>query len=142
MSERVLMIWDYYDGPREGLALYNGLPHYFKCIFDESIDEYSDVFELYPVGDEFLELAQEQDEIFREWLNRYSKGLASRETHPGHRGVNPKFDELSDLLDSAIQRLKPLANRYVPSFEALPDRAHPPPGIEPEPKASWVPVSQ
>jgi hypothetical protein len=142
MSERVLQIWIYHDGPRTGLALFNGLPHYFECIFDEDIDEFSDIFELYPVGDEFLELTKEQDKIFREWESRFHKGLASRETNPDHRGVNPKYDELDDLLDNAVAKLKPLANRYVPKFEALPDLAHPSPGIAPEPKASWVPVGQ
>ena len=35
--ERVLMVWDLYDGPRTGLALYNGAAHYFRCEFDSKI---------------------------------------------------------------------------------------------------------
>jgi hypothetical protein len=32
--EAVHAVWDYFDGPRTGLADYRGRPHYFVCKFD------------------------------------------------------------------------------------------------------------
>jgi hypothetical protein len=32
---------EYYDGPRQGIANFNGQPHFYDCIFDERRDEYS-----------------------------------------------------------------------------------------------------
>jgi hypothetical protein len=44
--EEVHLIIDYWDGPREGVADYCGTPHYFRAVFDEKKDEWSDVFRI------------------------------------------------------------------------------------------------
>ena len=32
MSEPVYMVWDRYDGPRTGIASFQGSSHYFACV--------------------------------------------------------------------------------------------------------------
>jgi hypothetical protein len=32
--ECVFTVTDYYDGPRKGIANYNGRPHFYECVFD------------------------------------------------------------------------------------------------------------
>lgn len=140
--ERVLMIWGVYDGPRTGIALHKGVPHYFRCEFDKQIDDYPETFELCPVSSEFLDIAEEQWGIFREWENKFHHGLVPLETHPGHRGTNPKYDDLDDWLRDAIGQLKSLPEKFVPRFEALPDQDYLPVGILRELKAAWIPINE
>jgi hypothetical protein len=83
--ERVHMVWDFYDGPRSGLASFRGKPHYFDCEFDRTQDEYSDTYRLWPVDEEFLALATEQWKIYRAWERRFQSGELTVETHPGHQ---------------------------------------------------------
>ena len=43
--ERVHTVLDYYDGPRKGVADFEGQPHLYECIFDDANDNYSDSFQ-------------------------------------------------------------------------------------------------
>ena len=44
--ERVHTVANYFDGPREGLADYQGSPHRYKSEWDEAADDWADPFEL------------------------------------------------------------------------------------------------
>jgi hypothetical protein len=44
--ERVHTVANYFDGPREGLADYQGSPHRYKNEWDEAADDWADPFEL------------------------------------------------------------------------------------------------
>jgi hypothetical protein len=112
--ERVLQIWDYYDGVRSGVALFNGVPHYFECIWDESVSNYSDLFHLYPVSEEFRQKADQQWAIFR------SERRAAEKAHPGHDKINSDYDMLRAWLDSQVKSLAALPARYSANFRALP----------------------
>jgi hypothetical protein len=46
-----------------------------------------------------LALEREQWAIFVDWNTRYEAGTAAMEAHPGHGGVNARFDELTRLLE-------------------------------------------
>lgn len=50
--DRVLTVADYHDGPREGVAMFRGRPHSYRCVFDQDADAYSDRFELTPITDD------------------------------------------------------------------------------------------
>jgi hypothetical protein len=60
---------DYYDGPRSGVADFEGRPHYYRSIYLDTVqwkhDE--DRFELSPVTPEVLAAAREADAIFKRW---------------------------------------------------------------------------
>jgi hypothetical protein len=56
---------DYYDGPRKGIANYQGKPHFYECIFHEAKDDYSELFRLTPRDSETYQLAMEDWHIWR-----------------------------------------------------------------------------
>jgi hypothetical protein len=114
--ERVLEIWDIYDGPRTGIAEFNGIPHYFECIFDESAGDYSNFFRLSPVSEEFLQYAARKWAIFRSWEARFHRGLVSLETHPGHGKLDPEYDRLRAWLDTEVSHSKPCLENSLRSF--------------------------
>ncbi len=51
MFEHVLRVDDYYDGIREGIALFRGTPHYFRTLAAQG-DPDEDRFELRPVDED------------------------------------------------------------------------------------------
>ena len=65
--ERVHTVVDYYDGPRKGIADYGGKPHLFECIFDESKDDYSQMFHLKLLDPETFRIAMEDWAIWKRW---------------------------------------------------------------------------
>jgi hypothetical protein len=44
LGETVYAIFDAYDGPIEGVADYQGIPHYFWRVFDKTNDDWTAVF--------------------------------------------------------------------------------------------------
>ena len=139
--ERVYAVWDLYDGVRTGIADLNGAPHYFSSQFDESADDYSDNFKLYPVGAEFVERAMRNWAIYRAWERRFHSGETKLETHPGHRGINLEYDELKSWLDREIRLLQALPALHTAKFRALPDQEALPAGILREIEVAWSPSS-
>src|ERR1700733_423781 len=97
--ERVQAVWDYYDGPRKGIADFNGIPHYFECIFDERADDYSNLFWLFPVSEEFLQSAARSWAIFKSWEARFHRGLVSAASHPGLSRDDAEYNRLKAWLD-------------------------------------------
>ena len=139
--EPVLMIWDIYDGVRTGLAEYDGRPHYFKCLWDEPNENYSERFELSPIDATFLNAATQQWKIYREWELKFHTGMVTLETHPGHRGTNQKYDELEDEVNLAIKKLVPLKDKFIPKFRALPNQDTLPTGVLRELEVKWNVIS-
>ncbi len=45
-------VLDYYDGPRKGIADFEGQPHLYECLFNDAKDNYSDSFLLKPLDEE------------------------------------------------------------------------------------------
>ena len=141
--ERVLQIWDYYDGVRSGVALVDGAPHYFECIWDNGADNYSDLFHLYPVSEEFMRKANQQWGIFRAWEAHFHRlpepeRRAAVKTHPGHGNINAEYDKLEFWLNRERKSLKALPRKYSPTFRALPNQKDRPPGTLPELEAAWA----
>lgn len=54
LFEPVLCYREWWDCPRFGVALVNGVPHYFESLFSDECDEYSPEFELWPIDDDSL----------------------------------------------------------------------------------------
>ena len=121
MSDHVYMVWDFYDGVRSGIAEYSGAPHYFECIFDNQEQEYSDTFILKPIDQETLFEAKEQWSIYKAWEARFHGGSEPLETHPGHGGVNLRYDELERLLKDKLKAI-PVAASAVGTFQARKDQ--------------------
>jgi len=81
--EKVYVENDWYDGPRSGVADFDGVPHRFVAQFDE-LSGYLDTFTLFPICPAELALEIEQSNIFLDWNRRYKSGELAAETHPGY----------------------------------------------------------
>lgn len=80
--ECVHTVTDYCDGPRKGIANYQGKPHLFECIFDESKDNYSELFWLAPVDAETFRFAMEDWAIWQRWELAFHSGKTDISMHP------------------------------------------------------------
>ena len=58
--EKVLAVYDYWDGPRIGIAYAKGGLCYFKSGWDEAADDYAEEFGLWPMAQELAALDAEQ----------------------------------------------------------------------------------
>ncbi|MFJ1868797.1 hypothetical protein ACIOD1_29835 [Streptomyces sp. NPDC088097] len=88
---------EWYDGPRDGLVDVDGVPHYFQCHdvdFSVALDEYF----VWPADETLAALEREQWTIFVAWNSAYEAGAAGIERHPGHGGIDPRYDALTALL--------------------------------------------
>ena len=139
--ERVHTVWDFYDGVRTGIADLNGAPHYFASLFDETADEYSDNFKLYPVGPEFMQRAMRHWDIYRAWKRKFHSGHADLKTHPGHRGIDAEYDELKSWLDNHTARLQAMPTLYRAKFRELPGQEGLPRGMQRDLEVAWSPSS-
>ncbi|MFF4424057.1 hypothetical protein ACFY04_25295 [Streptomyces sp. NPDC001549] len=89
--------FEWYDGPRAGLADVDGRPHYFQgCDYDHA-DE-SDEYLVWPASEAAVVLEREQWAIFVRWNQRSEAGEAGPESHPGLGRVDARYDELNRLL--------------------------------------------
>ncbi len=121
--ERVYVELDWYDGPREGVADIGGVPHRFKSLFDEADDEYLGTFVVFPIHSSDLRLELEQWKIFVSWNARYESGAETVASHPGHGGVNSRWDEIDSLLKASRTEIPDGARKALAQFERLDSEA-------------------
>ncbi|MCX2181021.1 hypothetical protein KV205_10815 [Streptomyces sp. SKN60] len=95
--ERVYAESDWYDGPRAGLADIGGRPHYFRSDEYDHADE-ADEYRVWPASEAVVGLEREQWAIFARWNERSEAGEVGPESHPGHGGIDARYDELEQLL--------------------------------------------
>ena len=101
--ETVHTVTDYWDGPREGVANYKGLPHYYKCLFDEQKDEWSDIFLVKSIDSETFALALEAWDIWLRWETAFRAGRTGKESHPALPEDHDRQTEISKLLVDRLQ---------------------------------------
>lgn len=105
--ERVYVENEWYDGPKSGIADIGGVRHRFVSTFEETRDDHSDIFLVWPVDEAEFDLEIEQWTIFVEWKARYEAGEADIDTHPGSGGISARWDEIEVLLRSARTEVPP-----------------------------------
>lgn len=111
--ERVYVENEWYDGPRAGVADIGGMPHRFISPFIETRDDEPDIFLVWPVNQIELDLELEQWAIYVEWNTRREAGETGDDSHPGHGGINARWDEIQILLHSARTEVPPTARRAL-----------------------------
>jgi hypothetical protein len=137
--QRVVTVWDFYDGPRTGISFHCGVPHHFDCQWDNEADEYSDVYLLSPVSKELLSHAEEQWQIFRQWELAFHQGEVPAYSHPGNKGQNCRYDELDESLRSMLATRTPIG-RFHGLFRAVSGQVERPLGVLRELEVAWSPV--
>ncbi|QQP99990.1 hypothetical protein [Lysobacter enzymogenes] len=104
--EPIHMTWDYWDGPRTGIADCEGRPHYFSCLFDPQQEEYRDLFAVTPIDAETWDWAQQHWAIWQRWEAEVNAGRLTPESHPKYGHFDPRYTELEALIDAGIDRLR------------------------------------
>ncbi|GAA1592800.1 hypothetical protein [Streptomyces globosus] len=94
--ERLYVELEWYDGPR-AVADIDGKPHYFHG-YDQYLGDEADEYRVWPTSLAVVELEREQRAIFVRWNERYEAGTVGPESHPGHGGIDARYDELDVLL--------------------------------------------
>ncbi len=113
MEDNVYTVEDYYDGPREGFADFEGRPHYYRCVFDAAGDDWKETFRLTPVSEEVLKFALENWQIWLRWKAAFDAGETDTSTHPALPEDRSRYLQLNDLVEKAI------ANNAGSAFVAL-----------------------
>lgn len=110
--DHIYTISNYFDGPIEGVTSLNGLPHIYKCIFDENEDEYSKIYLLYPISNTCFDLVMEQWGIWLRWESAFKSGAAPLDSHPALPEDKKRYEELVELIEK-------LLNENNPDFRTL-----------------------
>lgn len=129
--ERVHMIWEYWEGPRSGIADCGGRPFHFSGVYDEHEYAYTDSFVLTPFDEGTFALAQEEWAIWRRWEADFHAGRVLRESHPSYGHYDPRYNELRQLLNGEIEHRSAQALKMRGEFrpavseqEAFPGQRH------------------
>ncbi len=104
---------DYYDGPRSGVADFDGQPHYYRSIYLDSPEwnPDEDRFELSPVTAEVLAAACEAAAIFDRWDSM-------RKSTPGFIYTDEEFGALPDERPRSRELEQFLESSYAAAAKA------------------------
>lgn len=100
--ERVFTVTDFYDGPRQGVANFNGTPHFYDCIFSYQEDGYSNSYRLTPISIQLFDFAMEDWAIWKRWEQAFYKGMATQESHPALPADRARHEEIKAILGKAL----------------------------------------
>ncbi len=103
MFEVVHTLTDWYDGPRRGVANFQGLPHVFESEWSDGNDMDLDTFLLMPIDSTTFSLALEDWKIWLRWETAFHHGTATRETHPALPEDRERHEELERLIERRLQ---------------------------------------
>lgn len=136
--ERVYTMSDYYDGPRGGLADFDGRPHHYSSVFDGERDEYADTFDLTPVDAETVRLALEDQAMTMRWWRAYQAGSVVPDHSRVLLGDRARHEELVPVLRARLAalprpvvRVRAVFRRAATFGDGNPGRDH---------EVQWIPV--
>ncbi len=112
-------VTDYFDGPRKGIANYEGRPHFYECIFDAATDDYSEVYRLTPLDAESFRLAMEDWKIWKRWKSAFHRDNTEIGTHPALPDDADRHAELKLILDKVLLTEPTKAISRIGKFEIL-----------------------
>ena len=113
--EAVYTMTTFYDGPRGGVADFEGRPHAYASLFDESVG-YSDTFLLMPIDDELFRFALEDWAIWLRWDEAFRAGKTPQETHPALPSDRQRHEELERLIGGRLDPRPELSYRARAEF--------------------------
>ncbi|MGA2218604.1 MAG: hypothetical protein ABSG51_10990 [Terracidiphilus sp.] len=101
--EKVFTVMEYYDGPRQGIAHFNGSPYFYDCIFDEKKQDYSNQYQLTQISQEIFDLAIEDWAIWKRWDSAFHAGKVNIKSHPALPEDKARHEEVKAVLDVALK---------------------------------------
>jgi len=134
--EAVLTVHDYFDGPRNGIAMYRGSPHAYKCEWDSTADDWSEIFLLSSISDQQLAAVEEDWSIWRRYQARFHAGsLQAGDKHPALAVDWPRHDELRPVVEQALQADRTGAFQAIPAFRGSLEPTH-------DFEVRWFPIAE
>jgi hypothetical protein len=94
---------DYYDGPRRGVADFDGVPHLYESEWSDALDDFEPTFRLSPLSADVFALALESWAIWRRWETAFHRRRATQESHPALPEDAARSAELENLLKARLQ---------------------------------------
>jgi hypothetical protein len=98
-AERIHAVFDYSDGPRHGVADFQGRPHAFICKFDDDLSDWSEFYHVKALTEEEFSVVMTDWEIWTRWLAAYNAGRVDLATHP----ALPSDAELHGQIKTRVQ---------------------------------------
>ena len=103
MFEVVHTLNIYYDGPRRGIADFQGLPYLYESEWNDVNNMEADTFLLMPIDSTTLSLALEDWNIWRRWETAFHRGTATADTHPALPEDRERHHELEQMLEPLLR---------------------------------------
>ena len=142
--EQVHTVHDYYDGPRSGVADFNGRPVFYRSMYLDTPtwnpDE--DRFELSPITPAALKLAIEDSQLWQRWQKAELAGTAPKLLEGAERVLPAdaaRHAELMILLDPML-RIDPAHRILVTGEFRVEMRGQQSAGILGDLVVSWTPT--
>jgi hypothetical protein len=95
--------FDWYDGPRSGVADYDGWPHYFESQWADIDHIEEDWFKLTPIPQEVFELELERERLWGKYAAASAIGIVGAEHHPFLPADRKRGEELMQILEKALR---------------------------------------
>jgi len=96
--------YEWYDGPKMGVADFNGNPYYFESEWNHLNDsKIIEIFRLSPVNEELLELSKESWSIWKRWENAFKKKQIEKSTHPYLPEDKIKGEKINEKLKKQLK---------------------------------------
>ena len=121
MFEKVYT-YDWYDGPRRGVADYRSQPHLFESEWRDSGEtDHEDTFLLVPIDPNSFAHVLEVWAILGRWETSVHRGEDTRVTHPALPADRERHEELKKLLDGRLKVDPVQAVRKAAEFQVCQD---------------------
>ena len=95
--------FDWYDGPRSGIADYNGQPYFFESQWANLGSSGDDWFKLSPVSEEVFRLELERWSLWKRYEAAFHAEEVATEHHPFLPADRMRGEELKRLLEGCLK---------------------------------------
>jgi len=134
--EIVYSVFDYWDGPRSGVADFHEKPHFYQGIFDEATDEWLNVFHLSPVAGGVVPLTVEEWQDWYRWKHDFGQGKAVIAARPE---IYARYAPIEGMLSQSFTNNLVTAVEAVGNFERFFDPSALP-GTAALWRVHWIPL--
>jgi hypothetical protein len=94
--------YDWYDGPRSGVADYEGKPYFFVSQWIDVYTQKEDWFKLSPISQEIFELELERWKLWTNYQAANQAGLVGNEYHPYLPSDRLRGEALTQMLEKQL----------------------------------------
>src|SRR3954452_5500492 len=138
--ERVYTVTDYYDGPRAGFADFDGVPHAYRAVFRDDLDDWDPYYRLFPVDDEVFALALEDWALWERWQDAYYAGETPYATHPALPADAARHAEIAPVIEAVLETPPASCRLALAEFRPADPRQSRPAGRMRDLEVRWTPA--